>query len=502
MLLSKLLDGVSVLQSAVCFNGEGSRDREIADVRCSTRGELTDCIYVCIRGAKTDGHLFAQAAEEKGAAVIVAERDTGVANQILVADSREAYALLCANLFGNPARELRLAAVTGTNGKTSVATTVKRLLCFAGERAGLISTIQAEYGERVVQLENTTPDAHVLHELFRAMRDEGIDTVVMEASSHALDQKRLFGLHFCVAVFTNLTQDHLDYHKSMVEYFGAKKKLFGMTDFAVVNIDDPYGRQLASELTVPYAAYSIEDPSAALFADEIECGETGVQFTLVTDSNGPNGEVRSRASFGIPGLYSVHNALAAAAACMRLGLSTDMVLAGLRQAGTIRGRNEVIETGMGFQVICDFAHTPDGLENILRSTRQYAKGRIVLLFGCGGDRDRGKRPQMGRIAAQYADFLIVTSDNPRTEQPGAIIGDILRGVPAGTAYIVIADRHEAIRYALATARRDDTVILAGKGHEQYQILGDKKIAFDERTLVRGILKSLEFFHSLGYGNGN
>ena len=493
MLLSKLLNGLSGVVAPDHIPGG---DREIVDVRCSTRGELAGCVYVCIRGVKTDGHLFAQAAEEMGAALIVAERDTGAANQFLVPDSREAYALLCANLFGNPARGLRLAAVTGTNGKTSVATTIKRLLCFAGVKAGLISTIQAEYGERIVQLENTTPDAHVLHGLFRAMRDEGIDTVVMEASSHALDQKRLFGLHFCVAVFTNLTQDHLDYHKSMIEYFGAKKKLFVMTDFAVVNTDDPYGRDLISELAVPYAACSIEDPSAAYYADGIECGETGVQFTLVHE------QVRSRASFGIPGLYSVHNALAAAAACMRMGLSTDTVLAGLRQAGPIRGRNEVIETGLGFRVICDFAHTPDGLENILQSTRQYAKGRIVLLFGCGGDRDRTKRPLMGRIAAQYADFLIVTSDNPRTEQPGAIIGDILKGVPAGAAYIVIADRHEAIRYALATARRNDTVILAGKGHEQYQVLGDKKIAFDERTLVKGILKSLEFFHSLGNGSGN
>ena len=315
------------------------------------------------------------------------------------------------------------------------------------------------------------------------MADEELQVAVMEASSQALDQGRLIGLRFAVGAFTNLTQDHLDYHGTMEAYYHAKESLFDQCASGVINLDDPYGARLAKRLSIPMLGCSTRDPRADLFAEEIRCGEEGVRFTLC------HGGGRYPVSFGIPGIYSVQNALSAIGACLKLGLSLERILAELPELGPIRGRNEVIPTGLGFRVICDYAHTPDGLENLLRSTREYVKGRIILLFGCGGDRDRGKRPQMGEIASRYADFLVLTSDNPRTENPGAIIGDIMKGVTARSC-IAIVERREAIRYALSIARRGDTVILAGKGHERYQVLGRKTLYFDERRLVEGILRSM------------
>lgn len=484
MLLSDLLRGVEL---AAPLDPALAR-REIAGVTSSSHEELRNHVFACLKGRHADGHSFALRAEASGAAAILCERDTGCKRQILTPDTRSAYARICANFYGNPAHELTLAAVTGTNGKTSVATTVQRLLNAAGVRAGLLSTIQCEFTGRdgilrQQELPRTTPDPRDLHRLLREMAGEGIQSAVMEASSQALDQGRLFGLRFAVGVFTNLTQDHLDYHADMEEYYHAKESLFPQCSSGVVNLDDPYGARLAGRLEIPLLGYSTRDPRAELFAEEIRCGEDGVRFTLCYEGG------RYPVSYGIPGIYSVQNALASIGACLRLGLSLERILADLPELGPIRGRNEVIPTGLGFRVICDYAHTPDGLENLLRSTREYAKGRIILLFGCGGDRDRSKRPQMGEVASKYADFLVLTSDNPRTENPGSIIGDIMKGVSIRN-YIVIVERREAIRYALAIARKGDTVILAGKGHERYQVLGQKTVYFDERRLVEGILRSM------------
>lgn len=476
MLLSELLCGI---KTDTIYT-----DCDITDIQTDSRRVMPGTLYVCLRGSRTDGHRFAREAEEKGAAAVICERDAGAANPIYVADSREAYALLCRNFYQNPEEGLTLTAVTGTNGKTSVATIIHRLLKKAGTNAGLVSTIRAEYGESAETLERTTPDSRRLHALFRKMKDSGVSMVSMEASSHALDQKRLYGLRFAVAVFTNLTRDHLDYHKDMEAYFKAKQTLFSMADFAVINIDDPYGQRLFRELHIPAARCSIKDPEAEYYAANIQCDAAGVQFDL--HHNG----IVSRVCFGIPGLYSVHNALAAIAACRQLGLSLDRILAGLREVGVIRGRNERIGQAKSFSVICDYAHTPDGLENLLKTTRGYVKGRILLVFGCGGDRDREKRPLMGRVAAQYADLLILTSDNPRTERPNSILADILAGIPREKEPVVIPERKDAVRYALLTAQPNDVVLLAGKGHEEYQVLGDKKIYFDERRLVKGILRSL------------
>lgn len=485
MLLSDMLQGVEL--SAPPLDPSLAR-RDAVGIAAASQEELRDRLFVCLKGRQADGHSFAAQAEAAGAAAVLCQQDVGCRRQILTPDTRSAYARICANFYGNPARELSLAAVTGTNGKTSVATTVRRLLTAAGVRAGLFSTIQWAFplrdgSLRQGELPRTTPDPRDLHRLLREMADEELRAAVMEASSQALDQGRLIGLRFAVGVFTNLTQDHLDYHGTMEAYYHAKESLFDQCASGVINLDDPYGARLAKRLSIPMLGCSTRDPRADLFAEEIRCGEEGVRFTLC------HGGGRYPVSFGIPGIYSVQNALSAIGACLKLGLSLERILAELPELGPIRGRNEVIPTGLGFRVICDYAHTPDGLENLLRSTREYVKGRIILLFGCGGDRDRGKRPQMGEIASRYADFLVLTSDNPRTENPGAIIGDIMKGVTARSC-IAIVERREAIRYALSIARRGDTVILAGKGHERYQVLGRKTLYFDERRLVEGILRSM------------
>lgn len=454
---------------------------EIETVRSDSREKLEGSLFACIPGTRQDGHEFAKEASGRAAAVLV-ERDVGLPNQILTPNVREAYARICGNFFGNPGRELSLIAVTGTNGKTSVATIIHRLLNQAGIRAGLISTIQAEYGGKAFPMERTTPDAFPLQRLLAQMRDAGMTAVALEASSHALDQERLGGLWFTVGVFTNLTQDHLDYHRTMEAYYQAKKKLFSRTAFGVLNLDDPFGRRLAEEITIPYAGCTVEGEKAEYAAEGISCGMQGVRFTLV------NGPVRCPMEFGIPGVYSVQNALAAIAVCRRMGLSFGRIRAGLREVGSIPGRSELLASERGFQVLCDYAHTPDGLENLLKSVRAVTNGKLTLVFGCGGDRDAGKRPLMGRAAACYADRLILTSDNPRTEDPMEILRQIEAGLPEGTDYRVICDRAEAIRAAVLQAEPGETVILAGKGHERVQILGNRQIAFDERALVRQILR--------------
>lgn len=479
MYLSELLKDVKVL------NENSYKDKEILDVSCSTARDLKNSLFVCIKGSHTDGHELAPLALEKGAAAVVCERECGVENCILTENSREAYALICKNLFERKCDSMQLIAATGTNGKTSVATTIKRLLCSCGAECGLISTIAAEYGQIKEELENTTPDPYVLHRLFADMAKNGVKTVSMEASSHALDQKRLYGVHFDIAIFTNLSQDHLDYHKNMLEYYKAKKKLFEAADYAVINIDDHYGKMLKQELTIPTATFSVTDQSADYFAKDIVCAADGVSFQLCTRDE------EIKITYPIPGIYSVRNAMAAIISCSRLGLSLATLAAHIADIGVIRGRNESIKTDRGFNVIMDYAHTPDGLESLLKATRQYAKGRITLLFGCGGDRDREKRGIMGAVAAKYADFIVVTSDNSRGEPPGRIISEILKGIPENKPHIAIIDRQEAIKYTLLTAKRGDTVILAGKGHEEYRIIGDKRLYFNERALVNDILKKLK-----------
>lgn len=477
MQLSELLRDIPTLS---CY-----QDAEVKAVGCDSRMNMKGTVYVCLSGTKWDGHRFARQAWEKGAAAVVARIPTGVPNEVLVEDTREVYAILCARMAGEPAHRLSMLAVTGTNGKTTVATLLQRLLCCHHRPCGLISTIDARYGNIIQEQDGTTPPPHQLHPLLDRMAQAGMQYVSMEASSHAMDQKRLFGIPFSVAVFTNLTQDHLDYHPSMVEYYEAKKKLFLQAQTALINADDPYGQKLLRELSGKTLRYSLQDPEADYYADQVVCSETGVSFLLhVKGESYPT-------RLGIPGQYSVYNALAVLGAADVCGIPLSTAAETLGKLDGVQGRSELIRTDRGFSVICDYAHTPDGLENILRATRQYITGRLIVVFGCGGDRDRTKRPLMGKIAASLADFCVITSDNPRTEAPGRIIADVLKGIPSFRQAIAIPDRRQAIRYALTRARPGDAVILAGKGHEQYQILGDKKLRFDERKLVQGILRSLD-----------
>ncbi len=439
-------------------------------------------VYAAIRGTKTDGHELISMALERGAAAIVSDHDLGRAEQIVVPDTRKAWALMSANFFGHPSARLKLVGVTGTNGKTSVTTMLKRILDDVGIKTGLIGTIQAEYGDQVVKTQTTTPDAFELQQLLAQMVREGCEVVVMEVSSHGLRQERLYGCRFDIGVFTNLSQDHLDYHKDMEDYYQAKRKLFDMCDLAVVNLRDGYGRRLLSEISIPKVTFSAIQPEADFSASEITCKREGVSFRL------RHQEVLGKVAFAIPGFYSVENALAAMAAGAQPGVGMKTMITALGKISGIRGRSEVVYHSKNFTVICDYAHTPDGILNVLSTLRECAQHRLVVLFGCGGDRDHDKRPQMAKACEQYADFIIVTSDNPRSENPEKIISEILPGFSEGAEFTVVPDRREAISYGISHAKPGDTLVLLGKGHETYQIIKEKTIPFDERKIVKEIME--------------
>lgn len=440
---------------------EKMRNREIDRICTSTKENLRGALFVCLAGSKDDGHHYAAQAAAQGA-VVLCERDCNVSDAIRVSDTREAYARCCAAWYQNPSDELTLCAVTGTNGKTSTATTAYRLLRMCGIKSGLIGTTGACWEDKEETLPLTTPDPMTLHRILRQMSDDGVTHVIMEASSHALDQKRLFGLHFSVAVFTNLTQDHFDYHKNMIEYFYAKKKLFEQADRAIVCIDDRWGRELAETLTIPVQTVSRTGVRAAYSITDIESSAEGVRFTLSCFG------LTRKAQFPVPGDFSAENAVCAAAVCALLGHSPEETLPLLQDTGLIPGRCEPIPNRLGLTILCDYAHTPDGIEKILSAARTFTRRNLIVVFGCGGDRDHEKRPLMGAAAAKYADFLVLTSDNPRTERAGTILSDIRKGIPLGTRYIILPERTAAIRYALDTAKPGDTVIFAGKGHETGQ----------------------------------
>ena len=473
--------------------GESSSfgELEIAGITCDSRRVGPGWVFVCIRGVERDGHRYAAQAEQAGAAAIVAEEEigcpgcTGRAVPLLVPSSRRAWAQMCANWFGRPAERLHLVGITGTNGKTSETYMLKAILEGCGQKVGLIGTIQNMIGDRVLPSAHTTPDPYDLHSMFALMAAEGCTYAVMEVSSHALDQERVSGCTFDAAIFTNLTQDHLDYHKTMENYLAAKKKLFQMCRRAVVNADDPWTPKLVEGLSCPVLTYSTQKNEADYVAKNIRPRPDGVDFELVGDSR--IGRVR----LGIPGLFSVYNALAAAACGLVLGLPFDRLIEALSQAKGVKGRAEIVPTGRNFTVVIDYAHTPDGLEKICRTMKECSHGRLVTLFGCGGDRDKGKRPKMAAAAASLSDFLIITSDNPRTEDPEAIIRDILAGLPQGgkaVPYTVIPNRVEAIHWAVRNAQPGDTLLLAGKGHETYQILKQEVIHLDEREVVADALR--------------
>ena len=453
-------------------------DVEVIALCRDSRKIEAGCVFVCITGTKIDSHQFAAEAIQQGAAAVVCERDLGLDRQILVPDGRAAWAQLCANWFDRPSEKMQLIGITGTNGKTSTSYLLKGILEQAGYTVGLIGTIQNMIGDRVVQTAQTTPDSYELQQLFAQMVESGCAYAVMEVSSHALDQDRVAGCRFAVGAFTNLTQDHLDYHGTMEAYAAAKKRLFAMSNKAVLNMDDPWYAVMSDALPCPKSTYSAASSDADYTAHNLRERPDGADFQLVT--TGKIGRVKLKT----PGRFSVYNALLAAACALELGVSFDDVVAALCDANIIKGRAEVVPTNRDFTVVIDYAHTPDGLQNICETLNACKVGRLVTVFGCGGDRDRTKRPKMAAVAAALSDFVIVTSDNPRTEDPHAIIDDILEGLSdTAVPHTVIADRIQAIHWAIQHAQAGDTILLAGKGHETYQILNSGTIHLDEREVV-------------------
>ncbi len=469
---------------------QAAPDTEVTLVTCDSRQVGPGAVFVCIQGGKADGHCYAAQAAEKGAAAVVAQHDVGLPCQLLWDDTRFAYARLCAVFHGEPAKRLKLVAVTGTNGKTTITYLMKHVLEQAGHKVGIIGTVQNEIGSMGLPAKHTTPDPAELHALFARMERAGCDYVVLEASSHALDQQRLAGCWFEAVIFTNLTQDHLDYHHTMEAYYEAKKKAFSMTDKAVVNFDDPYGKRLAQELQAAGGAavstYSVDSTAADYSAQNVRYLSGGVKFAFLGQ------EKLGRVSFGMPGAYSVSNALATGACALALGLPFDLVMDALSSCEGVRGRMEVLPTGTDFTVIIDYAHSPDGLEKSLAALSQVKTGRLVALFGCAGERDRAKRKLMASAVAKYADFVVFTSDNPRSEDPMQIIEDAMPGFEGyGTPLKVIPDRFEAILWALQNAQKGDLLLLAGKGHEDYQVLADCTIYFDEHVIVQEMVDILK-----------
>ena len=456
----------------------------IKGITCNSKEVKDGFIFVCIKGAKTDGHKFAKSAFESGAAVIVAQDDTGLPNQIIVEDTHKTYSKMCAAWFKNPADSLKLIGVTGTNGKTSVTYMIKSILENEGYKVGLIGTIQNMIGDKTIAAKNTTPDAYELNSLFSLMKEEGCSYAIMEVSSHALDQKRVCDLQFETAIFTNLTQDHLDYHITMENYLAAKKRLFTMCKTAVVNSDDEYAQELIKGLECEVVTCSVSDNST-FSAKGINYKPASVDYQLVSD------EGLNHISVNTGGKFSVYNSMFAVVTALTLGIPVDNSASALKNLKGVKGRAEVVPNDRDFTVIIDYAHTPDGLKNILSTFRDCPKNRLISLFGCGGDRDKTKRPIMGSVAARYSDYVIVTSDNPRSEEPMAIINDILEGTKGSNKPIkVLENRIEAIKFAISIAEKDDIIVLAGKGHETYQILKDGTIHLDEREIVEEALAEL------------
>ncbi len=460
-------------------------DLEISGLAYDSRAVEPGGLFVAIRGFESDGHRYIPAAAAKGAVCVICQEapESGVP-YVIVPDSREALAIASRNFFGDPASEMTVIGVTGTNGKTTTTYLLKHLLeACLDAKVGLIGTNGNMIGSESLHTEHTTPESYELQRLFREMADAGCTHVVMEVSSHSLVLRRVAGIRFRVGIFTNLTQDHLDFHGSMEEYARAKTLLFPMCDKAAINLDDDWSDYMLQNAPCPTITFSERFNRADLVAKDIKLSASGVRFCALWGSE------LERVSLGIPGLFSVYNALGVLAAGLELGVPLRECAASLGDAKGVKGRVEVVPTDGDYTVLIDYAHTPDALENVLKSMRAVTPGRLVAVFGCGGDRDRKKRPIMGRIGAEYADLAVITSDNPRTEDPEAIIEEICQGLKGTkTPHKVICSRPEAIEWAIENHRSGDVIVLAGKGHEDYQIIGRTKHHMDEREIVAEILE--------------
>lgn len=479
MFLRKLLKDIpGVMQT------RGVDSVTISDIVYDSRKVHKGSVFVCIEGYKKDGHDYIEDAIKNGAVAIVVQKQVDIPQDtavILVENTRYMLASMADRFFNHPSGRFRLTGVTGTNGKTTTAFLIKSILEKSGKKVGLIGTTAVIIDNQKKVAERTTPESSDLQRIFADMAERGLDNVVMEVSSHSLELHRVDCSEFDTGVFTNLTRDHLDFHITFENYFNAKLKLFEKCRKGIINVDDEYGRIAAEKVGCDVVTYGI-DNAADIRAKNIIYHPDSVEFEMVA----PIGQSHIRV--GMPGKINVYNTLAAVGVCLEYGATLDDIGKGLEKV-SVPGRSEVVETGREFTVIIDYAHSPDGLENILSIVKGYAKGRVISVFGCGGDRDKAKRPMMGEISGRIADFTVITSDNPRTEDPLQIIGHIEEGIrKTGGEYIVIADRKEAIRHAIINARPGDIIVLAGKGHETYQIFKDKTIHFDEREVVREILQ--------------
>ncbi len=474
MKLSSLLQGIEVLNLY--------EDVEIERVTDKFEDIEKNTLFVCINGNRTDGHLRAENAFSRGAVAVLCEKNLNIDNQILTTDTRSAYSKIAGNFYKNPACKLKLIGITGTNGKTSTAFYVKSLLDALGKKCGLIGTVENFTGSDTTTATLTTPEPMELNSLLAAMVENGCEYCVMEVSSQALAQKRVESLRFSLSVITNITPEHLDYHGTMDEYIKAKEKLFSLSDMGILNIDDENVKSIAQNISCKITTCSAQLDSADYTAKNIVLKEDGVQYEFV------GMDCIDRIKLKSIGKFSVYNSLLAVTVLLKLGFSVNEIAKAFQNVTAVKGRAEIVPTNKNFTVIIDYAHTPDGLENIINSVREITKGKLIVLFGCGGDRDKQKRGEMGRIAGQLSDLAIVTSDNPRTENPLLIINDILCGMEKARAHLaVIENRRDAISFALKKARKGDTVLLCGKGHETYQIIGTEKIHFDEREIINELI---------------
>ena len=458
-------------------------DCEVSDITDKSNEITKDCVFVCIKGNHFDGHSVAKQAEEMGACAVIAEYDTGVKNQIIVESTRDAYSRICGAFYGNPAEKLKLIGVTGTNGKTTTTFLIKNIFDKLSIKSGLIGTVKNITGDKEYVSSLTTPDSKELQRLYAEMVDSGCEYCIMEVSSQALAQGRVDGCHFDIAVFTNLTQDHLDYHGTFENYAKAKRKLFEICDTAVINADDEYAHTMVDSLPCKVYTFGVKTDNTDFSAKNVKCFSDSVQYEFLTPDN------IGRINIKIPGRFTVYNSMGAAVCAVLAGADFDSIISAVSQSKGVPGRVEVVDTDTDYTVLIDYAHSPDGLENVISSLRETTDGRIITVFGCGGDRDRTKRPKMGKIVGDLADVAVVTSDNPRSEDPDLIVKDVLEGMTNCKAQIkTLVNRTDAIKYAMSIAKAGDVVLLAGKGHETYQILNTGKIHYDEREVVADILK--------------
>ena len=476
MELNKLLNGVSyrVLQ--------GNPNIEVKKIEYDSRKVTAGDVFVCITGFQRDGHTFAAKAVKSGAIALICEYvPEGIDKEVTifqVENSREALAFMAVQYFNQPSKKMHVIGVTGTNGKTTTTYLMKSVLDHMEKKVGVVGTIENRIGNRVLHTERTTPESKELQELLDTMVKEDVSHVVMEVSSHSLDLHRVDGIEYEIGIFTNLTQDHLDYHKTMENYKEAKSKLFERAQKSVINLDDAAGSFMRERAKGQVLTFAVEN-DADLRARNIEISAEGTEFSLTWE------EKEYHVHLSTPGRFSVYNALGAIGACLLLGISMTDILVGLKENQGVAGRFQAVRSKKGYQGVVDYAHTPDGLDNILKTAREFAKGRIITIFGCGGDRDKTKRPIMGEIAGNGSDYCIITSDNPRTEDPLTILNEVEAGMKKTQCpYEKIADRRAAILQGTKIAKTGDVIIIAGKGHENYQIFKDCTIHFDDMEEIR------------------